>query len=59
MEIITLHFRIKFHVNHYFMKEALVVTYRRGAFTLDVKDYSVESPNTTVLAIKDLKPSYP
>jgi hypothetical protein len=40
------------------MKEALVA-YSRVAFTLDVKDYSVESPNTTMLAIQDLKPSYP
>ncbi len=50
---ITLHFLVKFHVNNYVMKEALVITYGRDAFTLDVKDYSVESLNT-MLAIHDL-----
>jgi hypothetical protein len=39
MKTITLHFQVKFHVNNYFMKEALVI-YGRGAFTLDVKDLS-------------------
>jgi hypothetical protein len=36
------------------MKEALV-TYGRGAFTLDVKDYSVESPNAMLASHSGLK----
>jgi hypothetical protein len=44
MKTISLHIQVKFYVNNYVMKEALIVTYGRGAFTLDVKDYSVESP---------------